>query len=149
MTCTGRRGGGRPDVGVFENEKVYTVYLDMRADDEDAAPSWTLQYAVLQPPVGDPTDRIRGTPTPPYASLKQVPEFSAEIRAKSAHQMIFASAVLNATGHLEQLSMKQAPDPRVTAPLLEALKNWAFQPAQIDGTPVALKILLGIRLPGR
>jgi len=149
ITSTASSGGGLPDFGVFENEKVYTVYLDMRADDEDAAPSWTLQYAVLQPPVGDPAERIRGTPTPPYATLKQVPEFSAEIRANCAHHMIVASAVLNATGRLEQLSMKQTPDPRVTAPLLEALKNWTFQPAQIDATPVALKILLGIRLPGR
>jgi hypothetical protein len=151
ITSTASSGGGLPDFGVFENEKVYTVYLDMRTDDDDAAPtpSWTLQYAVLQPPAGDPADHIRGTPTPPYATLKQVPEFSAEIRAKCTHHMIVASAVLNAAGHLEQLSMKQTPDPQVTGPLLEALKNWTFQPAQIDGKPVALKILLGIRLPSR
>jgi hypothetical protein len=33
--------------------------------------------------------------------------------------------------------------------MMEALRHWVFQPAQIDGKPVALKILLGIRLaPG-
>jgi hypothetical protein len=42
-----------------------------------------------------------------------------------------------------------SPDPQVNAPLIEALKNWTFQPAQVDGNPVALKILLGIRLAGR
>ena len=65
------------------------------------------------------------------------------------HQLIVASAILNVTGQLEQLSVKQSPDPRVNDPLIEALRNWTFQPAQIDGKPVALKILLGIRLAGR
>src|SRR5438105_8144103 len=78
IVSTGSSGGGLPDLGVFQNEKVYTVYLDMRANDEDTAPSWTLQYAVLQPAAGDPAGsagRIQGTPTPPYAMLKEVPEF--------------------------------------------------------------------------
>jgi len=34
--------------------------------------------------------------------------------------------------------------------LIEALSHWTFQPAQIDGKPVSLKIVLGVRLaPGR
>jgi hypothetical protein len=45
--------------------------------------------------------------------------------------------------------VKQSPDPQVNAPLIEALKNWTFQPALIDGKPVPLKILLGIRLAAR
>ena len=149
ITSTASSGGGLPDFGIFQNEKVYTVYLDMRANDEDRTPSWTLQYAVLQPQTPDAGERIRGTPTPPYATLKQVPEFTAELASKCAHQLIVASAILNVTGQLEQVTVKQAPDPQVNAPLIEALKNWTFQPAQVDGNPVALKILLGIRLPGR
>jgi hypothetical protein len=78
-----------------------------------------------------------------------VPDFSADITAKTARQMVVASGVLNVTGQLEQLSVKQTPDPRIDAPLIEALKNWTFQPAQLDGKPVALKILLGIRLAAR
>ena len=50
-------GGGLSDFGVFQNQKVYTVYLDMRATDDDAAPSWTLQYAVLQP-TPDPSSGV-------------------------------------------------------------------------------------------
>jgi hypothetical protein len=150
ITSTASSGGGLPDLGVFQNEKVYTVYLDMRDNDEDRTPSWTLQYAVLQPPqTGDASDRIRGTPTPPYATLKEVPQFSAALASKCAHQWIVASAILNLTGRLEQVTVKQTPDSQVNVPLIEALRNWTFQPAQVDGKPVALKILLGIRLPGR
>jgi len=149
ITSTASSGGGLADFGIFQNEKFYTVYLDMRANDEDRTPSWTLEYAVLQLQAPDAGDRIRGTPTPPYATLKQVPEFTAELASKCAHQLIVVSAILNVTGQLEQVTVKQAPDPQVNAPLIEALKNWTFQPAQVDGNPVALKILLGIRLPGR
>ncbi|PYX44669.1 MAG: hypothetical protein DMG79_20485, partial [Acidobacteria bacterium] len=149
ITSTASSGGGLPDFGIFHNEKIYTVYLDMRANDGDRDPNWTLQYAVLQPEGADPALRIRGTPTPPYATLKQVPDFSPEIAAKCAHQLIVASAILNVTGQLEQIAVKQSPDSRANDLLVEALKNWTFQPAQIEGKPVVLKILMGIRLAAR
>jgi hypothetical protein len=42
--------------------------------------------------------------------------------------------------------VRESPDNEVVAPLLEALKHWMFEPAQVDSRPVALKVLLGIRL---
>jgi hypothetical protein len=53
------------------------------------------------------------------------------------------------TCQLEQLTVKQSPDPRIEGPLIEALKNWTFQPAQVDAKPAALKVLMGIRLTAR
>jgi hypothetical protein len=149
ITSTASSGGGLPDFGVFQNEKVYTVYLDMRANDEDKTPSWTLQYAVMQPEGAETSDRIRGTPTPPYATLKQVPEFTAAQVSKYARQFVVTSAILNIEGRLEHVSVKQTPDPDMVDLLTEALKNWTFEPARIAGKPVALKILLGIRLSRR
>ncbi|MBZ5612987.1 MAG: hypothetical protein LAO23_03175 [Acidobacteriia bacterium] len=149
IVATASSGGGLPDLGVFHNEKVYTVFLDMRATDEDHAPSWILQYAVQQPPPGDPDangrTRINGAPTPPYAMLKEIPEFTPELLRKYSHKMILASAVMNTSGKLEQVSIPQNSEDAVVGPLLSALSHWLFQPAQIDGQPVALKVLLGIR----
>ena len=152
IVSTGSSGGGLPDFGVFQNEKVYTVYLDMRTNDEDPAPSWTLQYAVLQPSAGDPGgsgERIQGTPTPPYATLKEVPEFTPELIRKCGRQLIVASAIIDASGKVEQVSVKKSPESQLVGPLVEALEHWIFEPALIDGRPVALKILLGIRLASR
>jgi hypothetical protein len=67
ITSTASSGGGLADFGVFHDETIYTVYLDMRENDEDHRASWILQYAVLQPQAGDGAERIRGTLTPPYA----------------------------------------------------------------------------------
>ena len=148
IVSTSNSGGGLPDLGVFHDEKVYTVYLDMRANDEDPAPSWTLQYSVLQPvdPPGVPVQRITGTPTPPYAMLKELPELTPALERKCGRRLIIASAIMETSGKLDQVSIKQSPDVDLVAPITEALKHWIFEPAQIDGQPVALKILLGIRL---
>jgi hypothetical protein len=151
ITSTASSGGGLPDVGVFHDEKVYTVYLDMRANEEDPAPSWTLQYAILQldksgAVVSGTSRRMVRTVTPPYAMLKEIPQLSPDLAAKCTGKLIIASAIMNAMGKLEQVSMKQVPDNQLTGPILAALNHWSFQPAQIDGNPVALKVLFGIRL---
>ena len=87
ITSTASSGGGLPDFGVFQNQKIYTVYLDMRVSDDDKAPSWTPQYALLQPPADPSTGisiKVNGVPTPPYAALKQVPELSPELATACA-----------------------------------------------------------------
>jgi hypothetical protein len=127
----------------------------MKANDEDPAPNWILQYALLQPapnPIGTSgiSTKIQGTPTPPYALLKDIPEFDSELLRKYARALIIACAVMNSDGKLEQITLRQNPDAQLSSRLLAALGNWTFQPAQIDGKPVSLKIMLGIRLtPGR
>jgi hypothetical protein len=149
IVSTASSGGGLPDFGVFHNEKVYTVYVDMRASDQDSAPSWTLQYAVLQPVATSPDDppkKIQGTPTAPLVSLKFVPSYPPAVLRKYSHQLIVASAIMDTTGKLEQVSVREAPPAQITDPLVDALKHWIFEPARIDGHPVALKVLLGIRL---
>ena len=148
IVSTSSSGGGLPDLGVFHDEKVYTVYLDMRANDQDQVPSWTMQYAVLQPadPPGVPVERITGTPTPPYATLKEVPQLTPEQARKCGRCLILASAVIDASGKVDQVSIKRTPDIDLIGPTTEALKHWIFEPAQIDGQPVALKVMLGIRL---
>jgi hypothetical protein len=148
VESTGSSGGGLPELGVFDNEKVYTVYLDMRASDDDIAPSWTLQYSVIQP-AGNATDgseRIKGIPTPPYATLKEVPQFPPELLRRCSQKLIVASAIMGADGKLDRVSVKQAPESQIIGPLVEALRRWTFEPAKVDGTPIPLKILLGIRL---
>jgi hypothetical protein len=150
MTIVSTAGsGGLPDFGVFSNEKVYTVYLDMRSTaDDHTTPLWTLQYALLQPAPtsGDAPARVQGTPTPPYATLKQVPQFAPDLLQRFAARLIVASAILDTTGKLEDVSVKQSSENPLVNPLVEALRNWVFEPAKIDGRPVALKVLLGIRL---
>jgi hypothetical protein len=57
-----------------------------------------------------------------------------------------ASAILQPDGKLEQVAIRQNPERQLAEPLVEALQHWLFESGKIDGKPVVLKILLGIRL---
>ncbi len=88
VVSTASSGGGLEDFGVFDNERVFTVYIGMKRMPEDADPTWTLQYASLQAAGGDP---------------------------------------------------------QIAAPM-PVMREWPDRPAQLNGQPVAVKILLGIPL---
>jgi len=59
---------------------------------------------------------------------------------------IVVYAVMDTQGKLQRLSVRQTPDARFNAGILAALTHWSFQPAQLNGQPVALKVLIGIPL---
>jgi outer membrane biosynthesis protein TonB len=45
---------------------------------------------------------------------------------------------------MEQLSIKQSPDPALNEPVLSALRKWSFRPARRNGEIIPAKILLGV-----
>ncbi len=150
ILSTASSGGGLADFGIFSNEKVYTVYIDMRQTAEDRSPSWTLQYAPLREATENGADRGSsenpGLLVSPFAVTKEMPRLPVELIHKYLRRLIVVYAIINTEGKLERMSVKQSPDARLSEPLLEALSKWVFQPAQLDGQPVATKVLLGIPL---
>ena len=60
--------------------------------------------------------------------------------------VIVVYTVMDKEGKLHNLAVKQIPDSRFTPPILAALSHWTFQLAQLNGQPVALKVLIGIPL---
>src|SRR6059058_2453562 len=143
ISSLGNNGGGLADYGVFSDERVYTVYLDMRQTLEDPAPAWTLLYA----PLREPNDAapIEGV-TPPFPSHKEMPKLSDELLQRYDGRQVVVYAIINTEGRFEQLTVKESPTVELNAPVLHALRRWTFRPAQLAGKPVALKVLLGITL---
>ena len=137
-------GGGLTDVGVFEDEKVYTVYVDMRATPEDPAPSCTLQYALLQPPTGADSASLQVGLTPPYPVKTEIPEMNAELIRRYIRRLVIVYATMGTDGKLQKLSVRESPDVRFNRPIIAALNHWSFRPAQLNSQPVALKVLIGI-----
>ena len=147
VVATAASGGGLPDLGVFADEKVYTVYLDMRQTVEDPAASYTLQYALLRDPGADGSaNRNQEGMLPPFPVAKEMPQFSVELVNKYQGRLIVVYAILNKRGKLEQMLVMQSPDDRLTNRILAALNKWVFRPAQLNGRPVSLKVLLGVPL---
>jgi len=147
ISSTAESGGGLPDLGIFANEKVYTVFLDMRETDTDRTPSWTLQYARLRSAAekADPSSALGGI-SPPFPLTKELPQLNSELIRKYLRNVIVVYALMDKEGKLHNLAVKQTPDGRFDSPVLAALNHWTFQPAQLSGQPVALKVLIGIPL---
>jgi hypothetical protein len=147
ISSTAESGGGLPDLGIFANEKVYTVFLDMRETDTDRTPSWTLQYAHLRSAAerADPSPALEGI-SPPFPLNKELPQLNSELIRKYLRNVIVVYALMDKEGKLHNLAVKQTPDARFTPSILAALSHWTFQPAQLNGQPVALKVLIGIPL---
>jgi len=149
VISTESSGGGLPSFGVFENEQIYTVYLDMRQTERDSAPTWTLEFAVLRE-AGTPAsfttnlDESRKGLVLPFPVVKQAPVLPADVAGRYSGRMIVVYAIINTAGEIEQMTIKDSPDPLLNAPVLEALHHWKFRPAVLEGNPVAMKALFGI-----
>lgn len=153
---TGSSGGGLKDFGIFRNESVYTVYIEMNHS-STAAPAWILQYALLREAGADPhtaapaiapsnTIQMEAPLQPPFPITKEYPPLPAEIVSRNVGRMIVVYAVISPEGKMGEMRIIQSPHPLLNQPLLGTLRKWAFRPAETNGKPVAVKALLGIVL---
>jgi hypothetical protein len=139
IVATASSGGGLPDFGVFQNERVYTVYIPMQRTPQESDPTWTLQYALDgEQANGD------GQLLAPSPLIREWPQIATDLEQKYAHREVILYAVLGADGKVSNISVKQTPDTEVSAAVARALAKWVFHPAQLNNRPVAVKILLGV-----
>jgi len=140
IVATSSTGGGLKDYGVFKDQVVYTVYVDV---DEPGhrRPKWTLQYA----PMGTASDAAPAGAAllPPYPVTKEFPRLP-ETASRHVGRMIVARGVVNKNGELTALKVLQSPNSLLIEPLLDALGKWTFQAAEFNGEPIEVKVLLGI-----
>ena len=147
IISTENSGGGLPFFGVFSHEQIYTVYLDMRQVEMDQDPSWTLEFAVIQGPNSQAgSNRSQQGLILPFPAEKERPAFPADVVRKYLNKMVIVYGVVNIEGKLEQVSIKDSPDALLNEPALKSLSKWIFRPAQLNGEPVATKLLMGIPL---
>jgi outer membrane biosynthesis protein TonB len=153
ILASGGSGGGLRDFGVFGNEQVQTVYLDMRQTISDRPLSWTVEYAVGQkeitPVNGVISISVRQEVVLPFPITKERPEWAEELGRKYSGRIIIAFATITAEGNIEQPVIKDSPDPLLNAAVLSALQKWTFRPARRDGEIVPAKMLVGIPIFAR
>jgi hypothetical protein len=141
VVSTASSGGGLEDFGVFTDERVFTVYIPMKRSEEEADPTWTLQYAPTQADAS-----VTGQVLAPSPAIREWPEIPADLSEKYAHRQVVISAVVDKEGKVSHITVKRTPDPRVSNPIAQALSKWIFHPAQVNSQPIAVKVLIGIPL---
>jgi len=150
VISTENSGGGLPSFGVFSNQPIYTVYLDMRQTENDVHPSWTLEFAVISEPdkpanSADQSRSLQGLILP-FPAVKESPVLPDELVLQHLGKMIIVYGVVGVGGGIEELSIKESPDARFEQPVLDVLRRWKFRAAQLNGESVSVKLLLGIPL---
>ncbi len=144
VVSTASSGGGLEDFGVFDKERVFTVYIPMKRTPDAEDPTWTLQYALLK----DDSASVQGDQqvVAPSAVMREWPQFPADLEKKYAQRQVVIYAVVEKDGKVGHIAVKQTPDTRISDPIVQAFSKWVFRPAQLNNQPVAVKVLLGIPL---
>lgn len=149
VISTETSGGGLPFTGIFAGAQIYTVYLDMRRDESDDAPSWTLEFALAEDAPGPAAAMGPGGGEGlilPFPVVKETPSWPPELVSRYPGKMAIVYAVVGAEGKLEQIEVKESPDPLLREPLLQALGRWVFRAARLQGVAVPIRLLMGIPL---
>jgi TonB family protein len=82
----------------------------------------------------------------PFPINKENPQLPEEIVAKNPSRLVVVYAEISNDGKVEHPRIIQSPNPLLNEPVLEALAKWTFRPAEMNGTPVAVKALFGVPL---
>jgi hypothetical protein len=131
----GNNGGASRDMGVFSrSETVYSVTIPMAGG---GGPDWTMQYALL-----NPAQASAGLLVPPFVE-KKVGASMPKSQLIGDPGPIFVTGNIDENGKMRSLRSIRAQDARAQA-AIRALEQWEFLPAQLDGKPVATKVLIGV-----
>ena len=131
----GSSGGAGRDMGVFDrSETVFSVAIPMA--DSGGGADWPMQYAML-----NHAQPGAGLLVPPFAQKKVAATMASQIAGEQGP--VFISGVIDETGKLQALRSIRVQDVRSQA-AIQALQQWQFLPAQLDGRPVASKVLIGV-----
>lgn len=134
IISSGSNGGAMRDMGVFRrDELVYTVYMSM--SDVGGGSAWPMQYSLISG-----SGPGNGLLVPPFPATKVAAVLPSSQRDSS--QCVFIAGILSNTGELHDLRPVRYDSRSDSA--IDTLKLWHFSPAQLDGHPVDVKVLIGV-----
>ena len=83
--------------------------------------------------------------TQPEVLEKTNPKYPEEARKGKIMGNVILRSTISHDGVVEQLEVVESPDDLLTAAAVEAVEQWAFEPALCDGTPVGVYYELTIK----
>jgi protein TonB len=71
---------------------------------------------------------------------------SPRVDAEYAGQTVRLEFLVDAAGKTSEISVKSSPDIALSDSLVDAVKQWEFVPAKVNGVPVATKVVLPVEI---
>jgi TonB family protein len=92
--------------------------------------------------------RVGNGVTPPVPLYRPEPEYSDEARKQKAQGEVTLSAVIDRSGHILKIAVVRGQGMGLDEKAMEAMFQWRFKPATLNGKPVAVlaQILVNFRL---
>jgi hypothetical protein len=109
--------------------------------DAGGGPEYSMQYALAKPARAN-----SGLLSPPFA-IKKIAATASHEQFKTWHDAgpVFVSGTVDEHGRLQDIRAVHPQDPRSTL-AIAPFRDWRFEPAQLNGEPVATRILVGVTL---
>jgi protein TonB len=114
----------------LDGRAVYTVAIQM-PNVTSYSGSWMVWFADREPESGEAHD-VR----PPMPVRKVDPKYIAAAAEEKVEGVVRLFAVIRKDGHVESVALVRHLDDRLDRSAREALAQWIFQPAQLDGAPI-------------
>jgi TonB family protein len=94
---------------------------------------------------GDPIFRVKDGVTPPLKIAGAPPTYPEDCRQEKVMGVVIAEAVIEASGRVVDVTILRSPDNRLSEAALDAIRDWVFEPATLEGEPVAVRYALTVK----
>jgi TonB family protein len=81
---------------------------------------------------------------PPKAKHLQDPDYPKSERKSAKDGQVFGHVVVDDQGKVRLPTVDSSPSPEFAKAAIEAVKKWTFEPATLNGQPVAVLIIFGM-----
>jgi TonB family protein len=78
--------------------------------------------------------------TPPKIVKQILPDFTEKLRKKKITGTVVVSFVVDKNGIPQDLRVESSANPKLEPAALDAVRQWQFQPALVDGQPAAVSM---------
>ena len=85
------------------------------------------------------TEEIAEAELRSLATKTVMPTFTAAPNAKIVEGVVVVQLDIDEQGNITQLNIIETPDPAITAPLSDALRQWQFKPPHLNGQPITIR----------
>jgi hypothetical protein len=109
--------------------------------DAGGGPDWPMQYALMSPAQAR-SSLLNGLLTPPVVITKK-PAMAPKSELGANSGPVFVTGIIDENGKVQALRAIRPLDGRARS-ALNAIAQWEFLAAQLDGKSVASRVLIGV-----
>jgi TonB family protein len=125
--------GGRAVVGGMNGEAAPYIFLFI---EPELAGQGSMAAGNLQKTMGL---------TEPVPQRNTLPKYPESAKQEKVTGTVDLQLLIDATGQIQDIKVLSSPDPRLSESALAAAKQWNFEPARLNGKPVAAFVTISVR----